>query len=312
MAHHTSTQTSTATSTETSTETSTDVTIVGLGLMGRALADAVLAAGHQVTVWNRTAVKAEGLVSRGARLAASVESAVLASPVSIVCVSDYESLRQAFASVAGELDGRVLVNLTSGDPEQARELARWADQAGARSLDGAIMAVPSTIGSTDAVILLSGSGAAFEVHRPLLAALGDVTFLGDDHGLSALYDVAGLSVMWGVLNSWLQGVALLSTAGVGASAFTPFATQVAQETVGWLPGYADQIDRGSFTPDDATLTTHAGGIAHLVRVSEKLGVDAELPRLFGSVVARAIAAGRAELSYAALIEQLTPSSGAAS
>jgi 3-hydroxyisobutyrate dehydrogenase-like beta-hydroxyacid dehydrogenase len=174
------------------------------------------------------------------------------------------------------------------------------------------MAVPSTIGTADAVILLSGSGTAFEVHRPLLAALGDVTFLGDDHGLSALYDVAGLSVMWGVLNSWLQGVALLSTAGVGASAFTPFATQVAQETVGWLPGYADQIDRGSFTPDDATLTTHAGGIAHLVRVSEKLGVDAELPRLFGSVVARAIAAGRAELSYAALIEQLTPSSGAAS
>ena len=89
-----------------------------------------------------------------------------------------------------------------------------------------------------------------------------------------------------------------------------WSSQVAQETVGWLPGYAAQIDRGSFTPDDATLATHAGGIAHLVRVSEKLGVDAELPRLFGSVVARAIAAGRAELSYAALIEQLTPAPGA--
>ncbi|MFJ4231374.1 NAD(P)-dependent oxidoreductase [Cellulosimicrobium cellulans] len=302
MAHHTSTQTST----ETSTETSTDVTIVGLGLMGRALADAVLTAGHRVTVWNRTAAKAEGLVSRGARLAESVESAVLASPVSIVCVADYESLQQAFASVSGELDGRVLVNLTSGDPEQARELARWADQGGARSLDGAIMAVPSTIGTADAIILLSGSRAAFETHQPLLAALGDATFLGDDHGLSALYDVAGLSVMWGVLNAWLQGVALLGTAGVDASTFTPFATQVAQETVGWLSGYADQVDRGSYPPDDATLATHAGGIAHLVRVSERLGVDAELPRLFQSLVARALAAGQADQSYAALIEQLTP------
>ncbi|WP_426310652.1 NAD(P)-dependent oxidoreductase [Cellulosimicrobium sp. E-16] len=298
MAHHTSTQ------------TSTDVTIIGLGLMGRALSDAVLTAGHRVTVWNRTAAKAEGLVSRGARFAGSVESAVLASPVSIVCLSDYESLQQAFASVSEELDGRVLVNLTSGDPEQARELARWTDQAGARSLDGAIMAVPSTIGTADAIILLSGSATAFETHQPLLGALGEATFLGDDHGLSALYDVAGLSVMWGVLNAWLQGVALLSTAGVEASTFTPFAAQVAQETVRWLPGYAAQIDRGSFTPDDATLATHAGGIAHLVRVSEKLGVDAELPRLFGSVVARAIAAGRSELSYAALIEQLAPGSSA--
>ncbi|MGN6238201.1 MAG: NAD(P)-dependent oxidoreductase [Cellulosimicrobium cellulans] len=306
MAHHASTRTSTETSTKTSTKTSTDVTIIGLGLMGRALADAVLAAGHRVTVWNRTAAKAEGLVSRGARLAESVESAVLASPVSIVCVADYESLQQAFASVSGELDGRVLVNLTSGDPEQARELARWADQGGARSLDGAIMAVPSTIGTADAIILLSGSRAAFETHQPLLAALGDATFLGDDHGLSALYDVAGLSVMWGVLNAWLQGVALLGTAGVDASTFTPFATQVAQETVGWLSGYADQVDRGSYPPDDATLATHAGGIAHLVRVSERLGVDAELPRLFQSLVARALAAGQADQSYAALIEQLTP------
>ncbi|MBM7818421.1 3-hydroxyisobutyrate dehydrogenase-like beta-hydroxyacid dehydrogenase [Cellulosimicrobium cellulans] len=302
MAHHASTRTST----ETSTETSTDVTIIGLGLMGRALADAVLAAGHRVTVWNRTAAKAEGLVSRGARLAESVESAVLASPVSIVCVADYESLQQAFASVSGELDGRVLVNLTSGEPEQARELARWADQGGARSLDGAIMAVPSTIGTADAIILLSGSRAAFETQQPLLAALGDATFLGDDHGLSALYDVAGLSVMWGVLNAWLQGVALLGTAGVDASTFTPFATQVAQETVGWLSGYADQVDRGSYPPDDATLATHAGGIAHLVRVSERLGVDAELPRLFQSLVARALATGQADQSYAALIEQLTP------
>ncbi|QJW37959.1 NAD(P)-dependent oxidoreductase [Cellulosimicrobium protaetiae] len=306
MTHHTSTQTST----ETSSATGTDVTVIGLGLMGRALADAVLTAGHRVTVWNRTAAKAEGLVSRGARLADSVESAVLASPVSIVCVSDYASLQQAFASVSGDLDGRVLVNLTSGDPEQARELARWADQAGAHTLDGAIMAVPSTIGTADAIILLSGSGTAFETHQPLLAALGDATFLGDDHGLAALYDVAGLSVMWGVLNAWLQGVALLSTAGVDASAFTPFAAQVAQETVGWLPGYADQVDRGSFTPDDATIATHAGGIAHLVRVSEELGVDAELPRLFGSVAARAIAAGHADRSYPALIEQLAPGSRA--
>ncbi|MDF2805325.1 MAG: 6-phosphogluconate dehydrogenase [Cellulosimicrobium sp.] len=310
MAHHTSTETSTETNTDTSTGTSTDVTIIGLGLMGRALADAALTAGHRVTVWNRTAAKAEGLVSRGARLATSVESAVLASPVSIVCVSDYESLQQAFAPVSGELDGRVLVNLTSGDPEQARELARWADQAGARSLGGAIMAVPATIGTADAVILLSGSRTAFEIYRPLLAALGDATFLGHDHGLSALYDVAGLSMMWGVLNAWLQGVALLRTAGVDASAFAPFAARIAHDTVGWLPGYADQIDRGSFTPDDATLATHAGGIAHLVRVSEKLGVDSELPRLFGSVVARAIAAGQGELSYAALIEQLTPGSSA--
>ena len=288
----------------------TPVTVLGLGMMGQALAGAFLRDGYPTTVWNRTAAKAEHLVAQGAKLAGSVGEAVTDGALVVVCVSDYDAVRELLEPAGEALDGRVLVNLTSGTSRAARAMAEWAARRGGLYLDGAILAVPSAIGA-DAVILYSGPRPAFDRYEPALRTLGaGTTHLGDDHGLSALYDVAGLSVMWGVLNAWLQGVALLSTAGVDASAFTPFAAQVAQETVGWLPGYAAQIDRGSFTPDDATLATHAGGIAHLVRVSEKLGVDAELPRLFGSVVARAIAAGRAELSYAALIEQLTPAPGA--
>ncbi|RNL86551.1 NAD(P)-dependent oxidoreductase [Halostreptopolyspora alba] len=284
-------------------QTNSDVTIIGLGLMGRALAGALLTAGHRVTVWNRTTAKAEELLARGALPADSATSAVNASPVTISCVSDYQSLQQAFAPVADELDGRLLVNLTSGDSAQARDMARWTERRGAHYLDGAVMAVPPTIGTAEAVILLSGSKTAFDSQRPVLDALGTATYVGADHGLSALYDVAGLSMMWGVLNSWLQGVALLATADIDASTYTPFAVRMAQGTVGWLAGYADQVDSGTYPPDDATLATHAGGMAHLVAESERLGVNAELPRLFRSLVDRAITAGQAEKSYPALLEQ---------
>ncbi|WP_280305841.1 NAD(P)-dependent oxidoreductase [Nocardia neocaledoniensis] len=284
-----------------SPSTNSDVTVIGLGLMGSALASALLAAGHRVTVWNRTPGKAADLVSRGALLADSVDAAVTASPVTLACVSDYAALRQVLAADA--LDGRVLVNLTSGDSAQARETARWAERPGAAYLDGAIMAVPPAIGTPEAVILLSGPQAAFDTHRALLDALGTATYLGADHGLSALYDVAGLSMMWSVLNGWLQGVALLRTAGVDASVFTPFATLMAQGTAGWLAGYAEQVDSAKFPPDDATLATHAGGLSHLVEESERLGVNAELPKLFAALVDRAVAAGQEGQSYAALIDQ---------
>ena len=55
------------------------VTVIGLGLMGQALAGAFLADGHPTTVWNRSAAKAEQLVARGATLAASARNAVAAS-----------------------------------------------------------------------------------------------------------------------------------------------------------------------------------------------------------------------------------------
>jgi len=70
------------------------VTVIGLGLMGQALAAAFLKDGHPTTVWNRSAQKAEELVAQGATLADSVRDAVAASPLVVVCVSDYAAVHE--------------------------------------------------------------------------------------------------------------------------------------------------------------------------------------------------------------------------
>lgn len=59
----------------------TDLTFVGLGLMGTSLVRALLTAGHRVTVWNRSPVRAAALVDMGARQAGSFAEALAASPV---------------------------------------------------------------------------------------------------------------------------------------------------------------------------------------------------------------------------------------
>ncbi|MEV5983210.1 NAD(P)-binding domain-containing protein [Streptomyces sp. NPDC052114] len=288
-------------------ETPVPVTVIGLGLMGRALAGAFLKAGHPTTVWNRTSAKADGLVAEGARLAPTVGDALTAGPLTVICVTDYPALYDLLdaADAAGEvgLDGVTLVNLTSGDSAQAREAARWAERRGARYLDGAVMAVPQSIGTADAVILHSGPQADFEAHEPALAALGTVSYLGPDHGLASLYDVAGLAMMWSVLNAWLQGTALLRTAGVDAGTYAPFARQIAAGVAEWLPGYAEQIDKGSFPAEVSSLETDVRSMEHLIEESEALGVNAELPRLLKAMADRAIAAGHGGEQYPVLIEE---------
>lgn len=288
----------------------TPVTVVGLGLMGQALAAAFLKAGHPTTVWNRTSAKADPLVAAGARLAPTVGEALRAAPLTIICVTDYPAVQELLGADDARLDGTTLVNLTSGSSAQAREAARWAEQRGARYLDGALMAIPSAIGTDEALILHSGPQPDFEAHHAALGALGTATYLGADHGLASLYDVAGLAMMWSVLNAWLQGTAMLRTAGVDAAEYAPFAQQIAAAVADWLPGYAEQIDRGSFPAEVSALETDARAMDHLVEESEAVGVNAELPKLIKAMAERAIAAGHGGEQYPVLIGEFgTPRNG---
>ncbi|MER5500938.1 MULTISPECIES: NAD(P)-dependent oxidoreductase [unclassified Streptomyces] len=283
--------------------TAAPVTVIGLGLMGQALAGAFLKAGHPTTVWNRTAAKADRLVAEGAQSAPTVDAALKASPLAVICLTDYAAVHELLGADGVVPAGTTLVNLTSGDSAGAREAARWADRIGARYLDGAIMAVPPVIGTAEAVILHSGPQEDFEAHRSTLEALGTVTHLGADHGLAALYDVAGLAMMWSVLNAWLQGTALLRTAGVDAATYAPFAQRIATGVAEWLPGYAEQIDSGSFPAEVSALETDARAMEHLIEESRALGVNAELPELFKAMADRAIAAGHGGEQYPVLIEE---------
>ncbi|MEO3851668.1 NAD(P)-binding domain-containing protein [Streptomyces sp. B8F3] len=281
------------------------VAVLGLGLMGHALAAALLRAGHPTTVWNRTAAKADDLVAAGAVRAGTPAAAVAAAPLVIACVTDYGALHTFLDPVEdAALRGRTLVNLTTGTSAQARETAAWAAGRGLTYLDGAIMATPPAIGTADATIVVSGPRADFDRHAPALHALaGDTPYLGADHGLTALYEMAVVGLMWSILNGWLQGAALLGTAGVSAAEYTAVAAKGVPTVTGWLPGYAKQIDSGTFPADDATLDVHRAAMAHLVQESESLGVNAEFPALIKSLADRAAAAGHGGEGYPVMIEE---------
>jgi 3-hydroxyisobutyrate dehydrogenase-like beta-hydroxyacid dehydrogenase len=196
------------------------------------------------------------------------------------------------------------VNLTSGTSEQARETADWAAARATTYLDGVILAAPNDISTPAAALLYSGPQAAFDTHEPTLRSLGSgTTYLGADHGLSALYDMATLTVMWSVLNGFLHGAALLGTAGVDAATVTPFVSHGIATVTGWLSGMAGQIDNGTYAAADATIDIHLASMTHLIEESRSLGINAELPELAKTLAERAVAEGHGGDSYAAMIEQ---------
>src|SRR5437868_9133594 len=116
----------------------TTVSVIGLGPMGAAFAGAFLADGHSVTVWNRTAARAQPLAERGAVVAPSAGAAVGASPLTVLVLADTATAREVLAADEAALDRRTIVNLSAGRPEEATALERWVAQRGGEYLDGRI------------------------------------------------------------------------------------------------------------------------------------------------------------------------------
>ncbi|AGM04768.1 NAD(P)-dependent oxidoreductase [Amycolatopsis keratiniphila] len=250
------------------------VTVVGLGAMGMALASAFLAAGHPTTVWNRSAGKADDLVAAGAARAATITEALTASPLVITCLLDYPVLHQVLDPSGGALAGRTLVNLTNGTPEQARETATWAARHDVGYLDGGIMAVPAMIGRPEALVLYSGSQAAFNQHEQTLNRMGGSRYVGADPGSASLYDLALLSAMYGQFAGARHALALVGTENADLPEFTsslliPWLTA----TMIGLPVLAQQ---DTAQDSDSPSGMQAVAIANIVDASNAQGVDGDL------------------------------------
>ncbi len=281
---------------------SSSVTVLGLGKMGSALASAFLKNGHTTTVWNRTADKANELVDKGALRAATVSEAVSASRLVVVCVLNYETMYEILASASDALSGRVLVNLTNGTPEQARQASKWAIELGAEYLDGGIMAIPPMISQPSALLLYSGSQSAFEARQQELSSLGTSMFLGVDSGLASLYDLALLSAMYGLFGGYFHSIALVGTEKVDAIAFTTLVVPWLTAMTTSLPHFAQAIDSGNHATDISNLDINKVALFNIIEASLKQGVSADLLTPIQSLINRGVTEGYGPDGLSTLVE----------
>ncbi|BBJ38910.1 dehydrogenase [Streptomyces antimycoticus] len=270
----------------------TPVTVLGLGDMGTALARALVKAGHRTTVWNRTAAKAEALAAEGALTAATAGEAVAASPLVVVCLLDYDSVRQVLEPLGDALSGKAVVNLTNGTPQQARDLAAWAAGHGAHYLDGGIMAVPPMIGTPAAFLLYSGSPDVFADHRAVLDLFGESHHLGEDPGRAPLYDLALLSAMYGMFSGVLHAYALVRSDGVAAADVAPLLGRWLTAMSGAADGFAQQIDSGDHaTGVVSNLAMQSAAFVNFTGSAGDQGISPELIAPIGDLMARRVADG---------------------
>lgn len=285
----------------------TDVTIIGLGPMGMALADLMLKAGKTVTLWNRSAGKAAALVARGATLAAAPAAAIAASPLTILIVYDYAAADAILRSkdVAGSLCGRLIANLGTGGPEDAKTAGAFIQAQGGRYLDGAIQAAPGQMGQADTPVLISGPRAVFDEALPLLKILaGNPAWLGERIEAAAVMDLATLSYVYGAYAGFLHGARIAEAVGVDVAAYGSIVNDISPTFGAFFKHEGAVIQSGDFGVTESPLRISIPAVARILRVSETLGIDTQLPALVHGWLGEAERAGLANEELAALIKVL--------
>ncbi|MFF9342787.1 MULTISPECIES: NAD(P)-dependent oxidoreductase [unclassified Streptomyces] len=290
-----------------STPSQPAVTVLGLGPMGRALAGAFLAAGVRTTVWNRTPGREGDLTERGAVTAASAAEAIAASPLTVICMVNYDAtdavLRQDAAEAA--LKGRTLVNLSADTPGRARDTGRWAGEHGIHYIDGAIMTPAGTVGSPHAVFLFSGPSETYQEHRTVLDGLGGThTHLGEEVSRAAAFDIALLDVFWTSMAGYVHAMALADAEGITPRELAPFAIGIAQILPPLFEEFAGDIEDGTYSGAINPLTSGVSTMAHIVHAAEDHAIDSGVMRAVEGLARRTVALGHGADGFSRIAEVL--------
>jgi 3-hydroxyisobutyrate dehydrogenase-like beta-hydroxyacid dehydrogenase len=186
--------------------------------MGRGIVPRLLAAGHRVTGWNRTAAKAEPLIELGMVWADTPRDVAGKTEIVFSIVTDAAAVRSVALGddgvIAGLDAGSVYLDMSTIDPEASRDISSRFAAAGLTMLDAPISGSPITLEQGTASTMVGGDRAAFDRVEPVLHDIGSkVSYIGDRGSAVQMKIAINLTLIVEMV-AFCESVALAEKGGV--------------------------------------------------------------------------------------------------
>ena len=199
-----------------------NISVIGLGSMGFALAETLLKADFNISVWNRTSSKAQKLENKGANICSTPNDAFKNSQFIVASLSNYEAWNDIIDSnqIDIDLSGKTIIQLTTGSIEEVKNLNDWVKKYNGDLLEGIISCFPSQIGTKESLILLAGSNNSINNCKDIISILSpEYKNLGSNLIAPTVLSRAFLSGALGGLIGMMNGAVLCQKADISLDDF---------------------------------------------------------------------------------------------
>jgi 3-hydroxyisobutyrate dehydrogenase-like beta-hydroxyacid dehydrogenase len=281
-----------------------DVAFIGLGNMGSPMARNLIAAGHKLTVYNRTRTRAEPLQALGARIAATPREAAGAAPTLITMLAGDQAVEEVVFAPGNALDalrpGSVHVSMSTISVALSRRLTEAHEERQQHFIAAPVFGRPEAAAQKKLFIAPAGPSEQIERCRPLFEALGQRTFVvSEDPPAANVAKLAGNFLITAVIESLAESMALARKFGIDAHAFLDLLT-------GTLFGapiyrtYGELIASGKFEPAGFRLPLGFKDNRLLLTAAESAAVPMPLASLVHDRFVTALAQGLTNVDWSAI------------
>jgi 2-hydroxy-3-oxopropionate reductase len=224
---------------------------IGLGLMGKPMALNLLKAGFAVTVWNRTASRADELVSADAKLAASPRELAANSDLLITIVSDPPALEEVLWGSNGAMQslrrGGIYMDCSTVSPDLARKIAAACTERGVRFLDAPVTGGDWGAKKGELIFMAGGDAATLAEAEPVLKVLGKKWFHLGENGAGQTIKLAMNLILALQVDALAEALALVTAAGLQGEKLVEV-LQSSMARSGVLDVKSQNLLKGEYTP----------------------------------------------------------------
>ncbi len=276
---------------------------LGLGRMGRSMAAHLVAAGHDVVIWNRTPAAMDELLALGA-IAASDPSEVIATGHVFSMLANEQVLAEIFSpeSLRAAPAGFIHVNHATVSARAADEFARLHHELGHAYVAAPVIGRPEVAARGELTILAAGDRAALDRSLPYLELMGKrVWEYGDDPKSANVAKIAVNLLIIHALQALAESITVLESYGLDASTFIDAINDsVFPGTV--YAGYGKGIATKTYSPAGFTMTLGAKDLSLALQAAEDAGVQLPTGAVLRTVFEAGIAAGNGDLDWSSIAE----------